>query len=479
MRVLVRVFLAFALAIVVCAGSAAIPQAHAGSSRTTTPVVRLTGKADSVTVTTTFTTATFATTTNVPTTLTVATGTDKANLVSTPDPLKSDHVVTVAGLSPDTTYYGLVTATPVKGTATKQWVTFTTAAPGSAPATVTTQGNRWLLNGQRFIPITSLHGLQPGCVTPDLAANDRMMGIEALLIWDPSALSEADCVDAQGDQIALVHAALAGQMWWQYDSSVDTQAGAAQVPEQAEMVGWPASGSGTAVSYGGGRADISQCWGAVDPSWKAAYSDWYDGFASSLKPGRPSTTEISTEEYLTHAPHHANCLIPSQLAWEFWGGIGHGSDIRYITEPDNGTGFDVAAQLQAEAGMLAAQLATLGPVLNWGTPVAIKQARLVPVKLPSSIGANGKVTKYSVVHVPPVALFAWRYGGRLYVLAINPELTLRQTANAIVKLPGAAGGTVKPLWNKASLTVKAGTATVRLGGLTAAWFQIAPDVPKT
>lgn len=101
-------------------------------------------------IVTTFTTAKFAVATSVATRLTVATGTDRTYLIPTPDRLKFRHVVSVRGLAPNTNYYAQVTATPKTGKAVKAWRTFKTAGPGSAPATVTTRGNKILLNGSPF-----------------------------------------------------------------------------------------------------------------------------------------------------------------------------------------------------------------------------------------------------------------------------------------------------------------------------------------
>ena len=439
MRAGLRVFLAFALAIVVYAGSAGIPQADGGSSRTTTPVVRFIGKSDSVIVTTTFTTATFTVTTSTPTRLTVGTGTDKANLVSTPDSLRTDHVLTVAGLSPDTAYYGLVTATRVKGAPSRQWVEFTTAAPGSAPARVTTPGGRWLLNGQRFVPVVAW--VLNGCVTPALVVGNRAMNIQTMLV-DPNNLAQAGCGDTPTDQIPLVHQALTGkQMWWAYRGSADFVANP-QDPNQAEMIGWPGSSSNPPTDWGIGN--IVPCQIKVPAKY---WEKRYTGNSVSGPPGKAVYLSID-------ATDQSSCQRLPTLDWTFWLGVvktGPIGAFAFYTQSlvSNKSEFDVALPAQQRAAALTAQLATLGPVLTYGARTSIMQ----------SAGAS-------------VGLQGWKYGGKLYVLATS---VLTKTSSTSVGLPGVKAGSVKAMFGTAQVRLKDGKLNVKLGGLATAWFVVAPE----
>ena len=188
----------------------------------------------------TFTTATFTVATGVPTKLVISTGTDKRYLVPTPDRLRARHVVTVRGLAPDTAYNALVVATPKKGRPAKQWVEFTTLAPGDAPAVVTRLGNKLLLNGLPFY--ASLVDTDNPC--PDQVASGAANMKASILDYYTGSYVPTSC---DGDPTltwsAYLDNLLSGKLWLRASDnkvSGNNQSQALRNQNLKELLNWQA-----------------------------------------------------------------------------------------------------------------------------------------------------------------------------------------------------------------------------------------------
>lgn len=388
----------------------------------------------------TFTSATCTFTTNAAAQVSVATGADKSVLVPTIDAsYRTVHNVTVRGESPSSSYVALITATDRNKRATTAWTSFQTLGVGSQPATVTVTGDRWLLDGQRFIPIVARKGA--GCVTSDLVKSDATMGI-MVLFFQSVLLNGANCGNQVSDQIPLIHQALAGQMWWQYDPDPVTPD--PLDPNQAEVVRWPTNG--VAQIGANTYTAFSVCGG---------YSYYLD---AKIAQEAPNAVEMAIAASLhLSGQQRLNCIDTAQLANQFWIGASRHDAIAYSTDSTDLTPrpFDVAPTIQAEAGALAGQLKTLGPVLNWGTPVAVKVVQPMPTAPPNPRGT--------------IRAFGWKYGGRFYVLVINTSYKPAAATISAAPLKNAVGNA---LWQKGTLHSTNGAATIKLGRLAVTWYEV-------
>ena len=383
---------------------------------------------------TTFTTAKFVVTTSVATRLTIATGTDRNNLVPTPDRLKTGHVVSVRGLAPNTNYYALITATPKTGKAAKAWRTFKTAAPGSAPATVTSRGNKILLNGQPFFPIM-VEGLT--CPDQPTISSNGSMGVD---IFDNGAMR--GCLENQDSlqSIPELHAMFGGKMWLSDRNASDAQL----LQGLPELLNWT-----TNIAFLAAYNYVGGCGDYIPPSGSTAAGGI---FTSIQRASHSGPIGYYTDVTNLVGPGKRFCLVAADLKVIFWTVVAAGgSGIKYNTQLpwDPSTGVSVNSDVQVAAAQVAAWMGTLGPAILSGKSVQIK--------------SDPKST---------VKLAGWQYGGHTYLVAVNTD---SKATRATFSVPGlTATTTAKVMWESRAVKFNNSTISDSFAPLAVHIYQVAP-----
>ncbi|HEY9713261.1 MAG TPA: hypothetical protein V6C72_07315 [Chroococcales cyanobacterium] len=386
-----------------------------------------------VSVVTTFTTAKFTVPTSTATTLNIGTGTDKTYLVGTPENrFKTKHVVTVRGLSPNTNYYALITVKNKAGKSAKVWKTFKTAAPGSAPATVTSNGNKLLLNGQPFFGILTDAYNNP---CPD---NNTTQGSASLgaFIFDAEDDQQFNCADGNpSDWGNSLNASLSGKAWW-----LERNAEAAQQLQSqglTELLNWQATSerieSPSSRVYENPCSSSTQLFKVVSKDPKAAI------FYQSL-----STYPIS--------PGRTTCTTPANLSMAFWTLVaGGGAGIEYVTKDQSGQ-FDVSGELQTQAAKLSKELAALGPAV-----------------------LAGKKLTFGVSSSTAVREGGWQYGGVVYIVAVNTEPQPASDSFSMAGV-GATAKAAQVMWEGRSTKVVGGKIVDNFGPYAVHIYKVIPVI---
>lgn len=412
-------FVALMVLCLVVATAAAQAQATGGFRIGVAPIV------------TTFTTAKFVVTTPVATRLTIATGTDRTYLIPTPDRLKFRHVVSVRGLAPNTNYYALITATPKTGKAVKVWKTFKTAAPGSAPATVTARGNKILLNGQPFFPI--MVGAFT-CPDQEFVRNVSLLGTSILDFVGGTGCG-GDRTLTPAERVQKMHTLLNGQVWWleRYArQEVDRQ----ELQDLPELIG--------------GQLSVLKNWEQpIIEDVCSATTKLYSAVAQST-----ITQTVVYWASLAIAPHRSGevwCLDGQSLKMAYWTVVSAGGDgVAYSTRDAGNTSyFDVRPDVLAQAAKQSRQMATLGPCILTGKPVAVKSD-----------------TRSSL------RFGAWRYGESTCIIAVNTKNTATIGTFGVDSL--AKAKTAQVMWEGRNVKVASGSISDRFAPLAVHIYKVLP-----
>lgn len=389
-------------------------------------------------VTTTFTTATFTVATNMATGVTVATGTAKNVLIATPDrPLRLRHRITVRGLTPNTSYVALVTITPKNGRPVKHWLPFQTAAPGTAPATVTTRGNKLLLNGQPWFAIMGHEDTL--CPNPELVTGLIGLGASVLEEENPNVPPNCDFSSTSSSQWgADLHERLNNRLWYRVKTPGQVEALKAQ--SLPELIDWQASIK--TITSPSPEAYENPCFAATQ-LFKATT------VAAKTKP------VVFQEDVATYGayPGRATCKNPQNVNMALWAAIAaHGAGVTYYTaDAGNGPDFDVTPELASQIRKVSNQAATLGPVFLGGKNLAIRTD-------------TSSLVKFG----------AWLYGGAAYVVAVN---TGNSAAIGTFALP-VSGKTAQVLWENRSVKEVSGNISDNFALMAVHIYKIVPPKKK-
>jgi hypothetical protein len=439
----------------------------------------------SVNCTPSYTTVTCTFHTNAPTKASVATGTSKKVVIPTTSSTKAtSHAITVRGLEPGFKYWAKVQAG-----SSSVWTGFTTLGPGTAaPPTVTTKGRRWLLNGGRFIPIVDKNSLwgpfrygDVGCIQPDELASQLATGAKLVLV-DKWYQNMPNCGASQDDQINLLHQVLAGQMWWNYFDSSPLAPEPSQ-PRLAEVLGWP-------------PMELNDTDYVADPSASGAFAAWeasgfvvchvtsswylYDWLRKAAREPQLAGMLLGRTFSFSGSPQRS-CESPVRIANELWASVGLGAGVAWDEWANQGhkpAVFEPVPKLVAAAGKLSGRLAAIAPALLYGRRVSLKYLGKKP------LGATFKPHSSGVTVGPiePVRTAAWRYGGRIYLLAVNvggvgktyTQWNRDHPATIKVGLAGIKSGKVRGLWGSKGLSLHGAVATIHLPALGTGWYVITP-----
>ncbi len=365
----------------------------------------------------TFTTVTCAFTTNVPTQSSVATGTTKQVLVPTPDlRYRTRHSITVRGLMPNTRYLAVISATPKKGKLIRVGRLFQTAAPGSTPATVTSNGNKLLLNGQPFFPIM-VRAFSP-CPEAQTVVGTVSLGANIFEAFD----SVLNCIGVGQDPAQWgqsLHLALGNKLWWFEHNTAARQ----HLQDQGlpELINWQATSLFADIA---GNEDLCKSSRQLYEQMSKASKSKALLFMTPLAafPGRPG------EKW---------CLTAQALNRIYWTTVIAGlRGIEYITtDAGNGPDFDVPSDRVNQAAKLADQMATLGPALLTGKPLGVKSG----VKSQVKVGA-------------------WQYVGTTYVIAVNTD---DSAITGTFTVPNNAAREAQVFWEGRNVKVKRGSISDR------------------
>lgn len=354
----------------------------------------------------------FRITTSPASSVAVNTGTDRKYTVPTTDRLRSKHTVWVRGLSPNTPYFVQIVA---KNKAEKvggktPWSKFTTAAPGSAPATVTTKGNKLLLNGLPFFPIEGMTFLK--CLdTPDLN-NSKMTIADDLVSLGSNVITGSSnyCSSESTPVDQLLHQTLKQRAWWHETKPADAVA----LKSMPELLNWnmntpvlgdPASLIGCRSKGSAGQYDLVR-----------------------------KKTGVTISAVPLGAPVGKSniCITPATATASVYTSIAAGTKgIEWVTINPldaSSTDFSVGSDVAAAASKISKQFATLSPAILNGKPVEMQTTD----------------TK------SPVKFGAWQYSGTTYVVAVNTSST--KAASATFR-PLRPVGSAKLLWESRRVKV--------------------------
>lgn len=387
----------------------AATQAQAASQRSSLNIRQLN-------VVKTFTTVKFTVATNVATQLVINTGTDKVYMVSTSDRSKLKHAVTVRGLAPNTNYYYTLVLTPKTGKTRTVRGVFKTAAPGSSPATVTTRGNKLLLNGSAFFPIIADSYACPKLkdVTADLAMGFNVIDGPNGCGSDPTS----EMRDAQ-----FLHDLLNNEAWYlPTNPYLPVAAGLQTLPE---LLSWP-GGVNPQTVLPNGSCSI--------PAYDKQVGKLYASLAhtASLKP------VVFLADFSTFPNQgRANCYNSSSAYALLWALKDAGAQsVQLTTTPhwNSDAGVSTSAAVASATAKFTKELATLGTVIFYGKRLDI----------PVNIKGTVEVT-------------AWEYNGATYVIVVNIGTV---SASQTTAVPGLASAkTAQVLWENRSVKVVAGSIT--------------------
>ena len=457
----------------------AVATAAAPAHTTTNPTVKITGLNCSKT---TFTTVTCTFKTNVPAKSSVATGTDKGNLIPTPDNhYRTAHSITVKGEMPNTSYYALATVTAKNGqTAKPAWAGFKTAAPGSIPAKSTPPKKRVNLNGSLFFPV--LADQVGTCLTPAIVAEETAMGINTIAgrlasCPDVSALDkQAWYIDSLGDSQVdpkLIESAdaLPSLLGWIQEPEPELSLSPADLPAAPEngrltfmVVGfaWWENDAVPWLGQGPSPGPWNQVYGHYiekadalvwerHPYAGSCLSDTLGGTYGHLvglashSGNKAVLDEINVAQNSLGASCHAPQPTANRVAAQFWTAIiAKVNGISYVTQHIGSLAITITPVIRAQVTKQDKQLATLAPVLLYGKPVAVGSD-------PTS----------------PVRYGAWSYQGTTYVVAVNTQET---TVSASFSTADSTNRTAHVMWENRSVKTTSG----KFGPLAARIYQMVP-----
>lgn len=380
-------------------------------------------------------------------------------------------------------------------------------------ATVTTQGSRWLLDGQLFVPVVDYNppagyysvGPPNGCVQPDQVSTYLATGAQVVLVnqlVDPiDGRKSAGCGDTQAEQLQTMHESLiGGQLAWNFGADQTVLTRNAGQPTTNEVVNWPETHFVDIGGPGQGppKAGVSSIVGyGYTFSTGCAFSDpsvlgpitW--SLLSSLK-GILANGPALAGIYL--GGYH-NCNTPAEIAAEFWGAIGAGAGIYYgLADYNNGNKVSPKANLVAEAGKLSGQLSDVSSAILDGKVLRLKQPKNQPVP----IWINKSNGKWMVVRrkprYPVRYVYGWRYGNQVYILVVSEGLLGAPAAThwnvhlkngtwhthkwhwprVSLKLKGLKHIKVSGLFGAKGFKVENGRASIKIGAVGAKWFVFTP-----
>lgn len=385
-------------------------------------------------VSTTLNTASFKFTTSLPTKAVISIGTDKTYGLTVLDRSKTSHWITVRSLRPATTYYYAVRATPAKSKPMAKTGSFMTNAPGSVPATMTTQNNKVLING-----VPSFLMMVDGwvCPTQQVIHDNAAMGLS--IFAGVLATSCPDADPAQG--ITSLHDMLAAnKAWW---LGIGGDNGGTTQADLPELLNWEGSG----ISF---ISNIPSLVGCNDHSTGVLYRN-----TLSLARSRPVVYHTLLFDISSKVK---NCINAPRLQSLFRTVVVAGaSGVKFVTEPQaTPAGLSISQEVQDQSAKLASEVATLGPVILNGAPLMVKTNPASAVKVRG-----------------------WLYGGVMYFLAVNTEGKPAAATFSTTGLNGQA--TVQVLGENRVLKVANGVLADQFESLDSFqgshWYKVLPPAP--
>jgi hypothetical protein len=354
-------------------------------------------------------------TTSSPTTASVNTSVDTGYEQTVLDKrLKKVHSITIPE-NPAATYHIKVTATPSKGKSSTWVGSFTTGAIGSVPATVTSNGNKLLLNG---VPSTLIMVYGYYCSTNSYTSSALSLGAKVIQEGSP-----------QPCDITTLHAGLGNQVWWYSRSPTDQQ----QLAGLPELL--PVTSTLRLVA---------------DPGWgcnRSSDTNFYN-LVKAHSAQQPVESVLNVSENLDL--RHKNCLSSEDLHSLFWTTFAaSGMGVEYYAHGATVDSFSVLPTIPAQASADAARLATLTSGL-----------------------AAGKNLVAKIDPTSAVKLRTWTYGGVIYVIAVN---TGSSTTSASFTIPNTKSKTAVGLWGTPNLAVgKDGTTKASFKPLGVSFWKLLP-----
>lgn len=374
----------------------------------------------------TLNTATFLFNTATPTTASVSISVDKSYALTVLDlKAKKSHRITIRSIAPATTYNFIVKVTPKHGKPTT-WSkgSFPTGAIGSVPASLTSSGNKLLLNGVPFTPIM-VWGYN--CATSDYVKDVIALGAKVL----------EEGVPIPCDSETL-HTALQNQVWW-YSKSSSEQEQLAALPELLE------GSSGILPAYDAG-------------SLLGCHSQSDIGLYNAVKSHSSTRPVVSTVTVSTHLDlTHLNCLSAVGAHALFWATfVAGGKGVEYYAHDNTTQGgstiFSVLPSIPAQAQRDASELMALEPAI-----------------------ASGKQLSLSSGPKSSIREMAWVYGGATYVVAVN---TNNSSLSSSLTLPSTRATMATVLWEGRSVKLKAATFSDNFAPLAVHVYKLVPPGPK-
>jgi hypothetical protein len=404
-----------------------VTAAAAAQTTTTDPAVKITGLSCAKT---TFTTVTCTFTTNVPAKSSVATGTDRVNLIPTPDNhYRTAHSITVKGEMPNTRYYALATATAKNGQTSKPaWAGFKTAAPGSSPATVTTRGNKLLLNGRPFF--ASIVETDNTC--PDQALADGSLSLKADIVNQVAATFVPSSCPGDSSTWGDYLTKTLPDRWWRVSN--DNQHQTLQAQGFTGLLDWQASVTGVASPKGD------------DPCANATNLFRTVSAAARNKP------VLFQEDVATYGalPGRKSCLTASTFNMQYWASVAGGARgvDYYPQDAGNKSDFDVEPTIMTVGSKNKAQVGTLGPCILTGTSI------------PATPDQNDKTLYRGYTYDNFIHVGAWKYGNTVCVVAVNTE---RVPEKVSFTVPALTSASAQVFWENRRISVKSGVITDSFG----------------
>jgi hypothetical protein len=332
------------------------------------------------------------------------------------DRAKIKHVVTVSGLLPNTAYDALITATDKSGKTVKTKVTFRTAAPGSAPATVTTRGNKLLLNGSPwFMTAAPVSG---GCPASEVIKANADLGVLALIRNSGFTCEETS---DPAEWASILDGRMKGLTFWmEHAPAYDVSSKPNAFPESLNWTG--------SMSPFPSAPTITRACSATGLGEPVLYDTVRR--ASLNKP-----TVYSLELISELRPAFKNCLTGADLSRVFWLTVAAGGDgFAFVTQEAaktdaNGNGpVIINADVQTQLKTSLRQMATLGPCILAGRPLTIKTDQKSAVKVA-----------------------AWKYGKTICIIAGNSKDTPERKTFSI---PGMSGTELaRVFWKNRNLKI--------------------------
>jgi len=337
-------------------------------------------------------------------------GTDKKNMVSTPDRSRSIHTVLVRGLSPDTMYYGTVTVTKKnRKLQTMRLPAFRTAAPGSVPAQLSVRKKKLLLNE---MPILYYTAYLANCPDQEAIGAYRSIGFKIVTGFTCVPPGDMSYIPTLGDWL--------GSTWW----------------HQA-LKGRESQAEGLTSLL---RGDVSFSSGGVFPGLDpcanggARLSSWFSNVMENIEAATKRSPAVSTLWVSsTLRDGTPNCLTARWMSLYFWGSLAKGA---------SGSSFDTHQPIHAQEvpsvtvdndikNEITRELkwaASFGPVAVTGRPAGLK--------------ANTE---------PNVIYQAWKYGSSWYIVVVNPGAA----STFRLAFPVFVASTAQGMW---------GTRSVKMNG---------------